>query len=75
MLQDVDADGDGKLDYGEIASALQDEETTEYLQELGLKDAMALMERLDKDGDGNVDVMERREFIKSLVLACLEAVF
>jgi hypothetical protein len=75
MLQDVDADGDGKLDYGEIASALQDEETTEYLQELGLKDAMALMERLDKDGDGNVDVMERREFIKSLVPRLKEEVY
>ena len=45
-----DADGDGKLDYAELATGLVDEETTEYLQELGIKDAVALMERLDGGG-------------------------
>ena len=52
-----------------------DEETTEYLQELGIKDAMALMERLDADGDGNIDVQERREFIRGLIPRLKEEIY
>ena len=46
VLSQADADVDGKLDYAELATGLVDEETTEYLQELGIKDAVALMEQL-----------------------------
>ena len=60
-------DGDGTLDYAEISDAVADEETTEYLRELGMNDAMALMQRLDADGSGVIDAKARRDFIRGLV--------
>ena len=35
VLSRQDVDGDGTLDYAEISGAVADEETTEYLRELG----------------------------------------
>ena len=60
-------DGDGTLDYAEISGAVADEETTEYLRELGMNDAMALMQRLDAGGSGVIDAKARRDFIRGLV--------
>jgi len=67
--------GDGVLDYAEVATAVADEETTEYLKELGMKDAMALMQRLDGDGSGNVDAKSRRDFIRGLVPTLKDEVY
>ena len=67
MLSRQDVDGDGTLDYAEISGAVADEETTEYLRELGMNDAMALMQRLDSGGSGVIDAKARRDFIRGLV--------
>lgn len=66
MLSRQDTDGNGKLEYHEIASAVQSEETSEYLKSQGMKDAMALMARLDSSGSGNIDAAARRDFIRGL---------
>ena len=48
MLTGADADGDGGLDYGELANIDPDL----YIGVLGLKDAESMLRRFDKNRDG-----------------------
>ena len=63
MLTGADADGDGRLDYGELANIDPDL----YIDVLGLKDAESMLRKFDKNKDGHIDAHERRELIKGLI--------
>ena len=51
MLTGADADGDGRLDYGELANIDPDL----YIDVLGLKDAESMLRKFDKNKDGHID--------------------
>ena len=59
MLTGADADGDGELDYGELANIDPDL----YIDVLGLKDAESMLRRFDKNEAAHRRA-RRRELIK-----------
>ena len=61
MLLDTDADGDGRLDYGELKG------NDSLAQTLGLQSTTDIMMQFDTDGDGTIDSKEMQGIIKQLV--------